>query len=390
MSETRAKVLIINHCERIKSPYPVYMALMSDADQATAFADRASGKTKAAVAACIKEYDAKQIVANRKMALEYCYPATAQEDGGFGGRVTFNICLHRHDMLQAMCKQQLDFQVAMEHRKDPWKQHANQGCPLGNIPMSPADVAALKAAPPVPAMAPLPAKFFAPPDVVIPPRPALPIPAGTVVEVKLQGSWNGNNIDDMSLSPAYIPANLVKPLIVGGQTVLPVNAIFHLRARMIGQDDALVRPDLVKIGISMDEIGVDKIDQFGQPQCPCGKHADVTSNELVFTVSYVLNANKPSVRFDTILRFTIGGSGSTEAPTEQPAVGGRRGAAPPVPAAPAPTSAAPPAAPDPQQRAEEARKRNERIQACVQEAIRNNPGGGIPLTLAVSACTQAK
>jgi hypothetical protein len=61
-----------------------------------------------------------------------------------------------------------------------------------------------------------------------------------------------------------------------------------------------------------------------------------------------------------------------------------------VPAAPAPTSAAPPAAPDPQQRAEEARKRNERIQACVQEAIRNNPGGGIPLTLAVSACTQAK
>jgi predicted nucleic acid-binding Zn ribbon protein len=48
-----------------------------------------------------------------------------------------------------------------------------------------------------------------------------------------------------------------------------------------------------------------------------------------------------------------------------------------------------PATPDPQQRAEEARKRSERIQACVQQAIVNNPAG-LAQSTAIAACAQAK
>jgi len=95
--------------------------------------------------------------------------------------------------------------------------------------------------------------------------------------------------------------------------------------------------------------------------------------------------------FDTRIRFTIGASGIVEAPSAQTPARGRRGAAPPTPAAPpqAPTAPAP-AAPDPQQRAEEARKRAERIQACVQQAMRNNPTGGLALSTAITACAQTK
>jgi hypothetical protein len=62
--------------------------------------------------------------------------------------------------------------------------------------------------------------------------------------------------------------------------------------------------------LSIDEVKIDKLDAQGQPHCPCDQYADLTSNELVFTVSYVLNANKPTVRFDSRLRFTICGIGS--------------------------------------------------------------------------------
>ena len=44
--------------------------------------DDRTGKTKANINACIKEYDAKAIAANRKTAFEYCLPATTDRDGG--------------------------------------------------------------------------------------------------------------------------------------------------------------------------------------------------------------------------------------------------------------------------------------------------------------------
>jgi hypothetical protein len=142
------------------------------------------------------------------------------------------------------------------------------------------------------------------------------------VEVTIQGSWNGNNIDSVTLGSSTIIAILTQPLIIGGKTVLDAHTGFNLKGRIIGQDDSRVRPDLVQIGLSIDEVKTDRLDAQGQPHCPCDRYADLTSNELVFTVSYVGNAYKPSLRFDTKLRFTIGGTGSVEVstgPTPAPA-----------------------------------------------------------------------
>ena len=82
--------------------------------------------------------------------------------------------------------------------------------------------------------------------------------------------------------------------------------------------------------------------------------------------------------FDTRMRFTIGVSGTVDVPSAQ------------TPARRATRSCAADALrrrqrqrhqrrqrTDPQQRAEEARKRAERVQACVQQAMRDNPTGGI-------------
>jgi hypothetical protein len=322
-------------------------------------------------------------VANRKASLEYCVPATTEQ---YGARTLQNPCMLRHDMLQAMCKQELDLEVAWAKRKDPQGQHAPQTCPLDRLLVSRRETQAILAAPSVRTMAELPTKFFTPPDVVIPLRPTLPIPAGTVVELTIQGSWDGSKIDSLSSRGTFIPAMLDDPLVVGGTTILGAHSSVHLKGRVIGPG---ARPDTVQIGIAIDEVNIDALD------CRiCGKYADLPSNELVLTVPYTSNANNPGLMFNTKLRFTIGGTGSVDMSSAQTPAGGRRGGAPPISAAPpqSPTAPAPtpPAASDPQQRAEEARQRADRIQACVQQAVRDNPTGGIAQTMAIGACAQTK
>ena len=137
--------------------------------------DDRTGKTKADISACIKEYDAKAIAANRKTAFEYCLPATTEKDGG---RPLLNLCMHKHDMLTAMCKQEIDFMTAWRYHKNPEAQHAWGVCPPDRVFVSPSEVQAIMAAPPVRTMAELPPKFFAPPDVVDRPQAAAPDPGG--------------------------------------------------------------------------------------------------------------------------------------------------------------------------------------------------------------------
>ena len=139
--------------------------------------------------------------------------------------------------------------------------------------------------------------------------------------------------------------------------------------------------------LRFDEVRID-----GSPVQPFGNWADLKSNEVVFTVPYKSNANRPGVMFDTRIRFTIGGTGSVEVPLGQPQSGPTRPGAPrpgQPPAAP-PTTAPPTTAPTPQQRAEDARQRSERMQACVQQAMRENPTGGLALSQAIAACAQTK
>jgi hypothetical protein len=117
-----------------------------------------------------------------------------------------------------------------------------------------------------------------------------------------------------------------------------------------------------------------------------GKYFDLKSNELVFTVT-----RRPSglaggfIPHDTRLRFTIVSDASNATPSGQPA--------PALPTASAPPPAAPPPAPAPldrQQQAEERRKQAERQIACVQQATKEHPRGGLELAQAIAVCTKAK
>jgi hypothetical protein len=295
--------------------------------------------------------------------------------------------MHKHDMLTALCKQEIDFMGAMQQHKNPEGQRAYGVCPADRVLIGPAETQTIMDAPRVRTMAELPPKFVAPPDVVIAPRPPLPIPAGTVIELKIAGTWDGFAIDNVENGALPIPAVLDRPLVVGGKTVLQGPASAFLKGRIVGASSRFeARPATVQIAFTIDEINIDA------PDCrPCGKWADLKSNEVVFTVPYTKTATNQGVMFDTRIRFTIGASGIVEAPSTQTPASGRRGAAPPTSAAPPQTPAAPaPTAPDPQQRAEEARQRAARIQACVQQAIRDNPTGGLAVSQAIAACGQIK
>jgi hypothetical protein len=261
--------------------------------------------------------------------------------------------MNRYDMLQAMCKQELELQVAMNARKNPGSPHNPQTCQT-NRP-SPAEMPVIQSAPPVRTMAELPPMFFAPPDVVIPPGPQLAIPAGTTIRFKLVGSIDSSFAEVQRMGIAALD----QPLVIGGHTLRGAT----LNTRLIGPG---ARPDTVQIGLTIDQIKVDD-----------EKWADVKSNELVFTVT-----NRPAtadgrVRFDTILPFTFGTGGSVAVPTTLPPQAPPATVKPalPAPAAPSPADAAARAA---------------RVQACVQKAIADHPAGGLELSQAIAACRQTK
>jgi hypothetical protein len=389
ISENAAKYVVISHCRTMKdterlAPYKTPEEIKASQD------DQRNGKTRAAIGACIKEYDTKEIVANRKMALEYCVPATTNQ---YGERFLLNLCMHKHDMLTAMCRQEFDLIVAFVHHKDPQAQHQPQMCPYQRVAISPGEVQAIMAAAPVRTMAGLPPTFVAPLDVAIAPRPPLPIPAGTVIELRIPGFWDGAAIDNIENNGQPMNAALDQPLVIGGKTILRAPAAVNLKARIIGAgsrfEPVQTRPETVQIAFTIDEINID------DPERPLGHWADLKSNEVVFTVPYKsnINAGKPGLMSDTRVRFTLGVSGTVEAPSAQPPAAGRRTAAPaPAPAAPRPQTPPTPAPPtsDPQQRAEEARQRTERVQACVQQAIRDRPVGSIEAAQAIAACGQIK
>jgi hypothetical protein len=372
LSENRTKYWIILHCKAMKDLSPFRVAYMTPEEAK----DVGGPKTKAAVVECIKDFDAKAVAANRKTAFEYCVPATTEKDGG---RPLLNVCMHKHDMLQAMCKQELELQVAWAQRKNPQGQHAPQMCPLDRILLSPGEVQAIMAATPVRTMAELPPKFFASPNVVVASRPTLPIPTGTVIEVRIQGTWDGSAIDSLATRGTFIPAMLDEPLIVNRKTVLGAHSGVHVKGRIIGRG---ARADTVQIGLTIDEVNIDAID------CRvCGKYADLPSNELVFTVPYQRTAQDQGIPFDTKLRFTTGVNGTVEMPSTQTQTPSRP-APVPAPTSPTPTPP-PPTTPSPQSLAEDARKRGERIQACLLQAAKDHPPGN-EQAQAMVACASIK
>jgi hypothetical protein len=286
LSENRAKLAIIDHCKAMKDLYYLSVAFFTPEEMQALQGPAGAAKTKAGVNACISEYDANAISANRKAAIEYCAQST---NYATEGRTRFDPCMNRHDMLQAMCKRQLELQEAYSRRRNPQQQHAPQTCP--GVQPSQREIQAILAAPAARTMAELPARFFAPPDVVIPPRPPLPIPSGTVLETRLQGGLDGLKVEIGSTTTAILD----QPFVADGQTVIPAPTMVFLKTRILGLGP---RPDTLQIGLTTEEV-----------QLAPGKFADLKSNELVFTVPNRATAQAPGIQFDTKLRFTIGTGG---------------------------------------------------------------------------------
>jgi len=295
VSEARAKYTIIAHCKAMKDLG--YLGSMLTGDELKARMGAGSIKTRADVNACIKEYDAKEIPVNRKAAIEYCLQSNNWLTSG-KGRIPFDDCMNRHDMMQAMCKQELELRYEYMMRS-PGIPRAPQTCP--GVQPNAREMQAILSAPAAGTMAELPAKFLAPPpDVSIPlTAPPVAIPAGTVLETTLL--FRGVNVT--SVEQGDIPAaRLDAPLAVGGQVILTAGTFIFLKARIIGPGTP---PNSVQIGHTTTSARL--ADQ---------KRMELKSDELMFTI--LRQPPSPFVRqppalagfgvaipSDTKLRFTL-------------------------------------------------------------------------------------
>ena len=110
LSEDRAKLAIVYHCAAMFDfDGNGLKALMTPDEVMAVQSATGNAKIKADVNACISGYDAKEVSANRKAAIEYCLQSNNYTNPVEGWRLSaFNRCMDTHDMLQAMCKRQLE------------------------------------------------------------------------------------------------------------------------------------------------------------------------------------------------------------------------------------------------------------------------------------------
>ena len=136
-------------------------ALMTDAELVAFRTGGGQANVTGNVNACMKEYDAGGVAANRKAAIEYCL----QSNDYFSDstrRPLFDGCMDTHDMLQAMCNQRTQHLTNYQMRKLPGIPPALPvACP--GLQPSPAEIKAILSAPQPRAMAELPPKFLAAP-----------------------------------------------------------------------------------------------------------------------------------------------------------------------------------------------------------------------------------
>jgi TPR repeat protein len=298
--EDRAKISIISHCKAMTMGYPALQPFLTSDELAALMSVAGQAKTKAEVLACMKEYDAKEISANRKAAVEYCFQQNDYTKGSSYTGSWFDYCMNRHDMLQAMCSRVSAVLLAYQKRKNPHLNYVAQPCP--GVRLNPQEIQTIQAAPPAQPIPELPSKFFAAPNVVVPPGPQLPIPAGTVLDTRISGGFYAVNV----VAGQYIDVRLERALAVGGQTVLPANTHITLKTRVVGPGP---RPGTVQIGLMTDRAAM-----------PDGKSAEVKSDELLFTLTKEPNALEGGgIPFDAKLRFTVAEAAVPSAPASPPA-----------------------------------------------------------------------
>jgi hypothetical protein len=296
VSEPRVSLAIIDHCLAMKDLGYLGSMLTREEDAARR-SPAGQAETKANVIACIGEHDAKEVSANRKAAMEYCLQANNWVTGG-KGTAPFDACMDRHDMLQAMCKQELELRVEYMMRS-PGIPRAPQTCQ--GVRINQQQSLTILSGPAAGAMAELPAKFLAPPpDLSLPlSAPPVAIPAGTVLATTLQHP----GVNAVSIEQGNMPnARLDAPLAVGGQVILTAGTYIFLKARIIGPGTP---PNSVQIGLTTTSAML--ADQ---------KRMELKSDELIFTI--LRQPPSPFVRqppalagfsafipSDTKLRFTL-------------------------------------------------------------------------------------
>jgi len=297
VSENRAKLAIIDHC-RATNELTLIRALLTPAELSALMSQAGQAETNTKVNACIAEYDAKEISANRKAAIEYCLQANNWVTGG-KGLPPFDACMDRHDMLQAMCKQELELGHEYSRRQSPGIRRAPQTCP--GVRINQQQSLAILSGPAAGTMAELPAKFLAPPpDISVPlSAPPVAIPAGTVLATTLQFP----GVDAVSIEQGAMPsARLDAPLAVSGQVILTAGTYIFLKARIIGPGTP---PNTVQIGLTT--ISAMLADE---------KRMELKSDELMFTILRqppspfvrqppALAGLGVAIQADTKLRFTL-------------------------------------------------------------------------------------
>jgi hypothetical protein len=261
ISENLARLAVIDHCIAMKDltsmitrlPPQEITKLESPAGQE---------EMRANVNACIRELDPPAIVANRKAAVDYCWSASSQ---AAVRKVVadYPACMNRYDMLQAMCRQQLELRQAYAMRNYPGRPRPPQSCPAPTPPRNVPVIAGGLPAPPE-----LAAKFTAPPPDVSAPVVAPPSAlAGTVLHTTLQ---NGINIISVERKMAD-RSRLDEPISAAGQLLFTQGTFVFLKTRIIGPGDL---PNSVRIGITTD---------WAMAQ-PDNHKVALSSDELVFTI----------------------------------------------------------------------------------------------------------
>ncbi len=269
LSDNRVKLTVIDHCLATKDL--TYLGtLLTAAEVAKLRSQQGQTEVKADVNRCIGEYDAKEIAGNHNAALEYCFQQNNPEINRRTGKppIGFDACMNRHDMLQAMCKQQLELRVAYSMRNSAGQARPPQTCRV--TAPSPKEVGMILGAPPRAAMAELPAKFTAgPPDVVVA-GAALPngIAAGTILHTSLHLPINAISIDRNMVANT----RLDEAISVGGQPLFLAGTYIFLKARVIGPGP---RPGSIQVGLSTD---------WAMAQ-PDNHKVQISSDELVFTIA---------------------------------------------------------------------------------------------------------
>jgi hypothetical protein len=111
LSEDSAAQAVTRYCHDIYDPaFP----LLSQDQVNFVYAHR--GDIDGDVRTCASWFDVKRIAADRKIAMRYCL-VNHDVAAGAGGKAAYDACMNQHDVLTALCTQELKNRIELNRRK---------------------------------------------------------------------------------------------------------------------------------------------------------------------------------------------------------------------------------------------------------------------------------